>query len=446
LKLFNNIRFEVKIVSSYILFGALWILLSDTFINTIFPDLQTRAAAQMYKGWFFILITGLFLYAFIRKYVTINNKKEHYLRDNHRINQEFLQNISHEIRTPLNNIVGFTEILRKNTLTENEKAEYLEIIQDSSYNLLSIVNDIIDISQIDSGISELKEEPTNLKAFFNDILISFNEIAINKKFKFDYKCSLSDTESWVLIDQSKVYQIFLSLLNHSFKVTKSGYVKIQCYRNTNELEFCIENTGKSIPPEIVKAIFSNSDQIKSRIHKINQGIGIGLSISKVYIDAMQGSIKCDNELIQGNKFLLTIPYKPVNAPQEKTSKAKLLNNSKTTVLIAEDNELNYLYLKELLHKYNFEVIRAANGKEAVDKCKSNSNIGLVFMDIRMPILNGYEATEIIRHNRPDLPVIIQSAYAMEEDYEFGKNVGCNAYLTKPINSEKLYFVVDNLLN
>lgn len=446
MKLLKKIRFELKIVSSYILFGALWILLSDTLINASFHDLQTRAAAQMYKGWFFILVTGFFLYAFIRKYVTINNKKEHYLRDNHRINQEFLQNISHEIRTPLNNIIGFTEILRKNTLNETEKVEYLKIIQHSSYNLLLIVNDIIDISQIDSGISELREESTNLKTFFDDILVSFKEIAINKQFKFEYKCSLTDKESWILIDQSKAYQIFLSLLNHSFKSTKTGYIRITCSKNNDKLEFCIEDTGKKIPPEIVKAIFENDDRIKSRIHKINQGIGIGLSISKVYIDAMEGSIICDNDLIQGNRFILTLPYKPVEAPKKETTNNKLINSNKTSVLIAEDNELNYLYLKELLHKYDFDVIRASNGKEAVDKCKSNSNIGLVFMDIRMPVLNGYEATEIIKHNRPNLPVIIQSAYAMEEDLEFGKNVGCNAYLTKPINSEKLYFVVDNLLN
>ncbi|HRW22303.1 MAG TPA: response regulator [Bacteroidales bacterium] len=442
----KHIRFEYKIVSGYIIIGALWILLSDSLINLLFSEQATRAEAQLFKGWFFILITGCFLFGFIRKFVIKKARKEHELEDNQRIDQEFLQNISHEVRTPLNNIIGFTELIQKNDINEKERKDYLRIIQNSSYNLLSIVNDIIDISQLDYSVSELNEEPTNLNKLLKNLIISFDEIAKTNGIKFDYNCSLNKSEEWVIIDQSKIQQILLSLINHSFKVTKSGFIKIVCSKYDKQLKFYIEDTGTIIPPEFINEIFDNPQKLKSRIHKINQGIGIGLSISKLYLDAMKGSIKQDSTYNIGNRFLISIPYKKAIAIDQKHSKTKISDTKKTTVLIAEDNELNFIYLKELLKKYNFEVIRASNGKEAVDTCKSNTEIGLVFMDIKMPVLNGYEATEIIKHNNPNLPVIIQSAYAMEEDLEFAKNVGCNAYLTKPINSQKLYFVVDNLIN
>jgi CheY-like chemotaxis protein len=251
------------------------------------------------------------------------------------------------------------------------------------------------------------------------------------------------------MDSDKFNRIFLNLLNNAFKFTAKGLIKIGYRHKAGFLEFYVSDTGIGIPHDQQKRIFERFYQVESTLTRNYEGIGLGLPISKAYIELMGGTIWLESEPGSGSVFYFTIPYiQSLRADTVKmgiTENKKNISNGKKTILIAEDEENNYLLLKEFLSSLDFELIHATNGKEAVDICVSSKAVSLVLMDIKMPVMDGYTATCEIRKLYPDLPVVALTAYSFEDDRKKAISCGCNDFLSKPFSKNNILKTVTKYL-
>ncbi|MBN1926298.1 MAG: response regulator [Prolixibacteraceae bacterium] len=361
----------------------------------------------------------------------------------------FLHNISHEIRTPLNAIVGFSAILSDPSLPLEKHKKYSEIIVKSSDHLLSIISDIINISTIEAGQEKLSLVNTNINSKFKLLYEQFSPRAKEKNISFRYNITLSDSESITLLDETKILQILTNLLVNAFKFTQQGDVSFGYHLKENYLEFYVEDTGIGIPPELHESVFERFRQVETTATRHYGGSGLGLSISKAYVEMLGGKIWLNSEIGKGSVFYFTVPYKKEN--QELKADTQIINeitenNKPKTLLIAEDEEYNFMFIEELLSDESYTLIRANNGIEAIEICKSNSLIDLVLMDIKMPVMNGYEATKQIKKIRPDLPIIAQTAYSTESDKNKALESGCSDFISKPFNKEGLLTKISEQLN
>lgn len=459
-------KFEYKITILYLILGFSWIFFSDKAIQNLFPsDIITRI--QTYKGAFFILLTAILLFLFVRRNTKKINNTNHLLikknSDYEAINEElkeantellkakdkaeesnrfktaFLHNMSHEIRTPMNAIHGFSELLNKPGLTEEKRLRYTSIIQNSSNQLLSIVTNILTISSI-----ETKQEKSELtKVCINDIIrdlyIIFNQKAIKQGITLNMQLELTDEQSVITTDKTKVIQILTNLLTNAFKFTHHGFIHFG-YRliSDNEqkvLEFFVKDSGIGIKPEFHTIIFERFRQAEAQIQEYYGGTGLGLSISKAFVELLGGKTRVESEPDKGSCFFFTLPYHPVEIEPSIISTV-FSSNLRKTILVAEDEEINFILIEDLLMDMGHKVIRSKNGKEAVDFCLSNAPVDLVFMDIKMPVMDGYTAAKLIKNHRPELPLIAQSAYALENEIEKYQSV-FDDYLTKPLKIDEL---------
>ncbi len=368
---------------------------------------------------------------FQQKIIEAKEKAE----ESDRLKTAFLQNMSHEIRTPLNGISGFSGLLNKTDLSEEKRKSFVSIIQNSSQQLISIVSDILTISSL-----ETKQEKTSIsKVCINNIIVEllaiFKQLAMNQNISLYAKQQLSDKQSEIYSDNTKITQILSNLLSNALKFTHEGFIEFGYNLKDTELEFYVKDSGIGIKPEFHDKIFERFRQADKSINKLYGGTGLGLAISKAFVELLGGKIWVQSELEKGSIFNFTIPYKPVNEI-DKTISPTIQNRNGRTILVAEDEEYNFLLIEELLIDMDLKLIHAKDGQEAVDICKSNPNIELILMDIKMPRLSGYEAAKLIKEFQPDLPIIAQSAYALEHEIEKYSRV-FDDYLTKPIKEEIL---------
>lgn len=353
----------------------------------------------------------------------------------------FLHNLSHEIRTPINAISGFSTILNKPGLSDAKRKHFTNIIKNSSQQLLSIVNNILTISSLETNQESVKKEPLNLNQLINDQITIFSNRAAHIGINFYSKFEFPDSHSEINSDKTKLIQIFSNLFSNAFKFTSSGSIECGYRLLDKKLEFYVKDTGIGIAPENHNQIFKRFIQADKSIHVDYGGAGLGLSITKEFTKLLGGEIWLESSLGKGSSFFFTIPYDgansapPVEIKIEQNNQTLNTKNSKT-ILIAEDQEFNFNFFEELLIDFGIELIHAKNGKEAVEHCKSNSNIDLVLMDIKMPIMNGYDATKLIREICPDLPIIAQSAFALEHEIRKYKDT-FDDYITKPIDEDIL---------
>ncbi len=369
-----------------------------------------------------------------------------------RLKTEFLNNMSHEIRTPMNGIIGFSQMLDKPNISDEKRKYYSKIVQNASQQLLRIIDDILDISTL-----ETKQEKLNETAFcLNDLLMElfsiFNLKSKERNIPLYLKKALHDNQSHILSDKTKLNKIISNLLENALKFTSDGFIEFGYYLEKSNIILYVKDTGIGISPKNHEIVFERFSQEDKEISRKHGGLGLGLSICKENAQLLGGDISIESEKGKGSTFYVTIPYKPTRIENDNTKKSLdeiKKSAEKYTILVAEDEEVNYLYIEVLFEdemEGNYNLIHAKNGKEAFEICTSNNNIDLVLMDIKMPIMNGHEATEKIKARFPNLPIIAQTAYSTETDKKLALKHGCDDFISKPINKEKLFGLINKYLN
>ena len=418
---------------------------------------------------FFILFQALILSSKIRKALISNEKlsveltqqNEEYVQlnkrykvqneqlivakekaeESDRFKSAFLANISHEIRTPMNGILGFTELLSREELSEEKRTRYLTILKERGHHLLGVINDIIDISRIETGHIDLRTEATNVNELINELFDFYYQTAENKKLKFIKKVTLPNYQSFILVDKQKLRQILDNLLSNSFKFTKTGEIELGYQVSENSIYFYVRDTGIGLSDSEIEIIFDRFNQANKNISHQYGGTGLGLSIVKAYVEKLGGQIGVTSKPAVGSVFHFTIPYqrniqmKGDDATEQEHDNPHLKEN--LTILLVEDNMTNAFLIEEILQPIKAYFIHAKNGNEAVDHFRLNPQIDLVLMDIKLPDTNGYDLTRLLKTIRKNVPVIAQTAYALLGDKEKAIEAGCIDYLSKPIDSEEL---------
>ncbi|MBN2814798.1 MAG: response regulator, partial [Bacteroidales bacterium] len=364
--------------------------------------------------------------------------------ESNRLKTAFLHNISHEIRTPLNAIIGFSGLLGSRGLEQDRKDEFVSIITQSNNQLLSIIDDIINISHIEAGQMKISAEKTDFGLILTNLYHQYLPLSEKTGIKFNIIASCPDNETGIITDESKIISVLTNLLNNAFKFTSRGTIELGCIIRNDKLEFYVRDTGPGIPQSEQQRIFERFYQVENTTAKLYGGMGLGLAIADAYVRLLGGQFLLDSSPGKGSRFAFTIPYVKAsedNSVQHGSTARSEKQAGKKTILVAEDEDSSYAFIQAVLNPLHYKVIRAANGHEAVEICSKHSDIDLVLMDIRMPVKNGYESTEEILRFRPGLPIIAQTAYGYASDRSTAFAKGCVDYITKPFSKDQLISVV-----
>jgi len=366
-----------------------------------------------------------------------------------RLKSAFLANMSHEIRTPMNAILGFSQLLNIPSLAEKDKQSYLNIINSTGNQLLIIIDDIINISRIEAGIIDLNETEFDL----NQIVIeTFETLRVNaemKKVNLTYSVDLKNDKSLIYTDKGKLSQILINLINNALKFTKTdGNVKFGYKIQNEKILFFVKDNGIGINKKDQGVIFERFRQIEHK-GKVYGGTGIGLSIVKAFITKMGGKIWLESKVGEGTIFFFELPNKTIyieDVESEGIDQQQFNQKLKgKKILIAEDEELNYLLMFEFFREAEVNILHAENGKQAVQMFKKNEDISLIIMDLKMPVMSGFEATALIKKIKPEIPIIAQTAYAMSTDRARALDAGCDDYIAKPIIFEEFIKLISKYL-
>lgn len=423
--------------------------------KTVIPDYLKFLIVILILGLMVFLLFILLLKHKVKVRTKIlNNKNEELIiakekaEESDKLKTVFLQNMSHEIRTPMNGILGFLSLLKKPHLNDEKKNQYIDIINESGERLLNTINDIIEVSKIESNQVVVRQSKVDIAEIMDFHLNFFIEKAKQKELFLHISQQLPKEKSLVETDKNLLGAILTNLLNNSIKFTNKGSIEFGNYLDANNLVFFVKDTGIGIPAHRQEAIFERFVYADLQLSRSHEGSGLGLSIVKSYVGMLNGKIWVESEIDKGSTFFFSIPYKPKypiasNISEENNSQTQL--NKQFTILIAEDDDISYKYLEIIIKPLNVNLLRAKNGKESVQFLKENPNISLILMDIKMPIMNGLEATSEIRKFNSTIPIIAQTAYAMNEDKENIIQVGCNDVITKPIDNNELIKLIKNML-
>jgi PAS domain S-box-containing protein len=368
------------------------------------------------------------------------HKAKQKAEESDRLKSAFLANMSHEIRTPMNGVIGFSEMLTDPDLDEASRMEYASIIIDSSRQLLSIVNDILDISRIEAGLVSLAREEVFVPELMTALHAFFEPQAKHKDLNFVFTRPSVREDIIVFTDRTRLRQILTNLINNALKFTQKGTIEMGFKKEEKDICFFVKDTGIGISEELHEKIFEPFRQVELEMAYHYGGTGLGLSISRKLVELLQGKIWLESTPGKGSVFYFTIPYQNVKASDtadRKKPDKKSLQAEGKVVLVAEDDDTNFMYIEAALSKEKINLIRAFNGAEAVEMVKNRPDIQLVLMDIKMPILNGYNATRQIKELRHELPVVMQTAYAMTEERGHAFEAGCDDYIAKPIRKSEL---------
>jgi PAS domain S-box-containing protein len=351
----------------------------------------------------------------------------------------FLHNISHEIRTPMNAIVGFSALLGEPDLDAHSRTDYIEVIMQSSNHLLSIITDIIDISNIEANIVKIAKNEINVNSTLKTLCDQFLPVITGKNLQLVCENRVPDSAASIITDSTKLKQIITNLLSNAVKFTDKGSVRLGCEVKDKFLEFHVTDSGIGISEEHHNKIFDRFYQVEQSVSRLYEGTGLGLSISKANAEHMGGEMWLTSEPGKGTTFYFTIPYERqvVETPvvKDKTEPGYLVFPSKKKILVAEDVESNFKLICYFLSGANTEVISAVNGKEAVDKFFTIPDIDLILMDIKMPVMDGYSATKLIREANISIPIIAQTAYT--DDMDKAIESGCSGFISKPFDKKGL---------
>lgn len=396
----------------------------------------------------------------IRRYnksIELNNEKlqiaKEKAEESDRLKSAFLANMSHELRTPMNGIIGFSKlIIDANDMSQELLKKYLNIIHKSGYILLNLVNDIIDLSKIESMQLKLNYTKFKLNELIDELHGFFmsekentgkNDLEIIAKKDYAFK------DLMIYSDSNRIRQVLYNLIHNALKFTDKGYIKFGYHIENDNLKFFVEDTGIGMSDVNKKIIFERFRQVDDKTTRRYGGSGIGLTVSKGIIENLKGKIWVDSQKGMGSTFYFTIPFNPVSNQKQQVTNVINHKNYKwpgKTILIVEDSTVSYELLTKFLKDAQVSFLYATNGEEAIKICTENVQVDLVLMDIQLPIMDGLEATSIIKKHKPELPIIAQTANAMEEDRPNIISAGCDDYVSKPINRIELLQKIDNFLN
>ena len=366
--------------------------------------------------------------------------------ENDRLKSAFLANMSHELRTPMNGIIGFAELLKRPQMTDEDRISYTKIIEQSGQRLLELINNLIDISKIESGQVKAIINTVEVSTELNHLYSFFRLEAENKGLCLILNGGKELPELSLATDKQKFISVITNLIKNAIKFTSKGTIDFGFDIGQDDVEFWVSDTGMGIPKKFQNRIFERFVQGDTSLSRPYEGAGLGLAISKSYVELLGGKIYFESEEGSGTSFFFTLPLsksKKYNKKGYNDSKEIEITNKNLTVLIAEDDKYSMAYLRSLMEPYVKKIYMAETGQKALDIARAKQNIDLILMDVRLPDINGLDVTRTIREFNPSVKIIAQSAFALPEDKLAAKKVGCNDYVVKPIIPNDLYQSIIN---
>lgn len=367
-----------------------------------------------------------------------------------RLKTSFLANMSHEIRTPMNGIVGFANLLRDPGLKEDKRDLFLKHIDQSSNQLLNIIDDIIDISKIESGQLKISNKPVRINLLLDEIFSSFfhrirGDGPGQKLVDFKLEKENDTNDFTILTDDFRLRQVFNNLIGNAIKFTREGHITFGYQlKNNRHVEFFVSDSGMGIPHNKIRLIFDRFGQVDQENSLQPTGTGLGLPISKSLVNLMGGEMWAESEVGKGSTFYFTLPLVIEEAYEE----PRILFSNKTYnwnnkhILVAEDENLNWLFIREMLSQAGATIHRAQDGREVIRQARKLSP-DAILMDIKMPELSGIDAARKIREFNKKVPIIAQSAFVMTEEKEKSLQAGCNHFITKPLDRTTIMELIDS---
>ena len=366
---------------------------------------------------------------------------------NERLKSAFLTNMSHEIRTPMNGILGFAKLLEQPDLTTEKRQDFIKIIEKSGERMLNTINSIMDISKIDAGQMLVNIKESNINEQLEFIYKFFKSKVELKGLQIFLKKGLPSKEAIIETDIEKIYAILTNLVNNAIKFTDKGTIEFGYEKKGKYLEFFVKDTGYGMSQSQQEIVFERFRQGSESLTRSYEGSGLGLPIAKSYVEMLDGNMWMESEAGRGSTFYFTIPYDSVTA-EKYTSKISVAGKDHAAqtknlkILVAEDEEISALLITEILQDVSKEIVQVTTGIEAIEFCMNHPDIDLVLMDIKMPEIDGYEATRQIRQFNREVIIIAQTAFGLSGDREKAIDAGCNDYFSKPIDQSLLLALIN----
>lgn len=419
-------------------------------------DLEINAISEIYEDNPVLFLLAKDITAQHESALKLKEAKEK-AEESNLLKTAFLANLSHEVRTPMNAIMGFSELLLSENIPPSHKEKYINYINNSGAVLLNLIDDIIDIAKMQAGQLAIKKIKCDLSTLMYDLYHSYAQLTkAQKGDAVKLNCINPDTRNQIKFntDPLRLRQIFTNLLGHSLKYTDNGTITFGYnYHDAligKPLQFYVHDTGIGLSGESKQMVFDRFYKVEDDNLRFFRGAGLGITISKNLVSLLGGEIWVESEPDKGTKFYFQFPAEDVViAIDQKNIVTKELDYSVLTgktILVAEDEDINFIYIEELLRKYEMNILHARNGQEAVEIFTTNPEIGLVLMDIKMPIMDGYEATRMIKEHNHKVPIIAQTAYALAGEKDKIIEAGCDDYLSKPIKPLSLFKLLIEFLS
>ena len=370
-----------------------------------------------------------------------------------KLKSSFLANMSHEIRTPLNAIVGFSNLLADGTIKEEEKEQYISIINNSNQTLLQLIDDILDVSMIEANQVKIKEENFQVNELMQNLKKTYDAVLKEKKKdNLSLKLSVPRNNYRITSDPIRINQVMVNLLNNAIKFTEEGAIEFGFESDGEKLKFFVKDTGIGIGKEHLEHLFDRFYKIEDDKTKLYRGTGIGLYLCKRIVELLGGTVQVVSEPGKGSEFFFYIPAKdlatevnePVAQPPEKTAKGA--TSPQVTVLIIEDDPSSRIYFKKVLEELRLNILEAANGEQGVQIFREHPEISVVLLDIRLPEVSGFDILKELKKERPEVPVIAQTAFAMSGDRDDCLKAGFDEYVSKPVSRKTLIGILQKFIN